>query len=163
MVTPVPREVFLYAAIYTKISFGEAPKLRAGLAIAREGACASLESAIAIIFIAGPSMCATRTCGRPSASRHQRSSGAGSISVISNSPDLAQPAMKDFQEKITLEIDENGFGVFIAAFGATAPQCLFRRTNINKRGQSFAARKLSIARTSSRESPEKFPAPISSY
>jgi len=40
--------------------------------------------------------------------------------------------MKDFQEQVTLEIDEHGFGVFISAFGATATQGLFRRANVNE-------------------------------
>src|SRR4030095_10853900 len=52
---------------------------------------------------------------------------------------FSQPAMKDFQEKVTLEIDEHGFGVFISAFGATAPQCLFRRTNVNETRQIFSS------------------------
>src|SRR5207253_11242583 len=50
---------------------------------------------------------------------------------------LTQPAMKNFQKKITLEIDENRFGIFVAAFRATAPQCLFRRANVNKAGPIF--------------------------
>src|SRR5207248_6704206 len=50
---------------------------------------------------------------------------------------LTQPAMKNFQKKITLEIDENRFGIFVAAFRATAPQRLFRRANVNKAGPIF--------------------------
>ena len=45
--------------------------------------------------------------------------------------------MKNFQKKITLEIDENRFGIFVAAFRATAPQRLFRRANVNKAGPIF--------------------------
>src|SRR5438094_10188807 len=45
--------------------------------------------------------------------------------------------MKNFQEKITFEIDKNRFGIFIAAFRAAAPQCLFGWANINKAGPIF--------------------------
>src|SRR5882762_10172842 len=45
--------------------------------------------------------------------------------------------MKNFQEKITFEIDENRFGIFVAAFRAAAPQCLFGGANINKAGPIF--------------------------
>src|SRR6476646_1528669 len=45
--------------------------------------------------------------------------------------------MKNFQEKITFEIDKNRFGIFVAAFRAAAPQCLFGRANINKAGPIF--------------------------
>src|SRR3954467_13588298 len=39
--------------------------------------------------------------------------------------------MKDFQEKITFEIDEHRLGIFVAAFGAAASQRLLRGPNIN--------------------------------
>ena len=45
--------------------------------------------------------------------------------------------MKDFQKKVTLEIDEHGFGVFISAFRTTPPQCLFRGTDVNETRQIF--------------------------
>src|SRR2546423_7646484 len=45
--------------------------------------------------------------------------------------------MKNFQKKITLEINENRFGIFVAAFRAAALQCLFGRANINKAGPIF--------------------------
>src|SRR4029077_17389686 len=45
--------------------------------------------------------------------------------------------MKNFQEKIALEINENRFGIFVAAFRAAAPQCLFGWANINKAGPIF--------------------------
>src|SRR5213079_1758901 len=51
--------------------------------------------------------------------------------------------MKDFQEKITFEIDEHRLGIFVAAFGAAASQRLLRRPNINisrpifRRAQAF--------------------------
>src|SRR5207237_5134280 len=50
---------------------------------------------------------------------------------------LTQPAMKNLERKITLEIDENGFGIFVAAFRATASQRLFSRANVNKAGPIF--------------------------
>src|SRR5690242_4072779 len=45
--------------------------------------------------------------------------------------------MKYFEEQVILEIDEHGFGVFISAFGATATQGLFCRTNVNETRQIF--------------------------
>src|SRR5437660_12611584 len=45
--------------------------------------------------------------------------------------------MKNFQEKITFEIDKNRFGIVVAAFRAAAAQCLFGRANINKAGPIF--------------------------
>ena len=42
-----------------------------------------------------------------------------------------QPAMENFQEKITLEIDEDRLGVFVATFRAAAPQRLFARANVD--------------------------------
>src|ERR1700704_5563525 len=45
--------------------------------------------------------------------------------------------MKNFQKKITFQINENRFGIFVAAFRAAAPQCLFGRANINKAGPIF--------------------------
>ena len=34
---------------------------------------------------------------------------------------FGQPSMKNFQEEITLEIDEDWFGVLVAAFSAASP------------------------------------------
>jgi len=42
-----------------------------------------------------------------------------------------QPAMKDLEEKIAFEIDEDRLGVLVAAFGAAAAQRLFGRPNVN--------------------------------
>src|SRR5438046_6579921 len=51
---------------------------------------------------------------------------------------LTQPAMKNFEKKITLEVDENRFGIFVATFRATPSQRLFGRTDVNKAGPIFA-------------------------
>ena len=40
--------------------------------------------------------------------------------------------MEDFEKKVTLEIDKDRLGVFVAAFGAAAPECLLGRTNVNE-------------------------------
>src|SRR6266516_6679164 len=50
---------------------------------------------------------------------------------------LNQPAMKNFEKKITLEIDENGFGIFVAAFRTTASQRLFSWANVTTAGPIF--------------------------
>src|SRR4026208_7691 len=63
--------------------------------------------------------------------------GCGEHFSTSQVDGLTQPAMKNFQEKITFEIDENRFGIFVAAFRPAAPQCLFGRANINKAGPIF--------------------------
>src|SRR5207253_3204271 len=50
---------------------------------------------------------------------------------------LTQPAMKNFEKKITLQINKHRLGIFVAAFRATASQCLFGRANVNKAGPIF--------------------------
>src|SRR6266446_573312 len=42
-----------------------------------------------------------------------------------------QPALKNFEKKIALEIDEDRFGILIASFRAAAAKGLFGRTNVN--------------------------------
>src|ERR1700730_13234192 len=42
--------------------------------------------------------------------------------------------MKNFEKKVTLEINEHRLGIFVAAFRATASQRLFGRANVNKAG-----------------------------
>src|SRR5947207_15220659 len=45
---------------------------------------------------------------------------------------FTQPAMKNFEKKVTLEIDKHRLGIFVATFRAPASQCLFARTNVHQ-------------------------------
>ena len=45
--------------------------------------------------------------------------------------------MKNFEEKIALEIDENRLGILVSAFRSASPQRLFARTNVNIAWPSF--------------------------
>src|SRR5438132_4135463 len=118
----------------TKFAIARARSVRAGLAFAREARAlpeqrdrvssrhhqrAQLESATAIGFVP------PKFVRRGQHFRYFQLTG------------LTQPAMKNFERKITLEIDENGFGIFVAAFRATASQRLFSRANVNKAGPIF--------------------------
>ena len=42
------------------------------------------------------------------------------------------PSIKNFQKQITLQIDKDRFGIFIATFGSAAAKRLLGRANINK-------------------------------
>ena len=44
---------------------------------------------------------------------------------------LGQPAMKNFQKQIALQIDKDWFGILVAALSAAAPQRLFGRPAVN--------------------------------
>jgi len=48
---------------------------------------------------------------------------------------FGQPAMEDFEKKITLKIDKDGLRIFIASFRAAAAKRLLGRTDINKARQ----------------------------
>src|SRR6266536_535535 len=48
---------------------------------------------------------------------------------------FGQPAMKDFEKKVTLKIDKDGLCIFIASFRAAAAKCLLGRANVNKTRQ----------------------------
>ena len=75
---------------------------------------------------------------RPSFSCQRRCSGSGSISVTSSSPGLDEPAVKNFEKEIALEIDIDRLGILIAAFGATAAERRFARADINVARQTAA-------------------------
>ena len=48
-----------------------------------------------------------------------------------------EPAVENFQKQITLKIDKDWLGIFIATFRAAPTQCLLGRANIDKARQIF--------------------------
>src|ERR1043166_7170912 len=58
-------------------------------------------------------------------------------------PGFRQPAVEDFEKKITLKVDEDRLRILVAAFHSAAPEGLFAGTNVNiprpalRRPQSF--------------------------
>src|SRR5437660_12281484 len=48
---------------------------------------------------------------------------------------FGQPAMEDFEKKVTLKIDKDGLCIFIASFRAAAAKRLLGRANVNKARQ----------------------------
>src|ERR1700730_1635796 len=50
---------------------------------------------------------------------------------------FGKPTMEDFEKKVALKIDKDRLGVFVAAFGAAAPECLLRRTDVNETREIF--------------------------
>src|SRR5947208_10865398 len=51
---------------------------------------------------------------------------------------LTQPAMKNLEKKITLEINKHRLGIFVASFRATASQGLLSWANVNKARPIFS-------------------------
>jgi hypothetical protein len=48
-----------------------------------------------------------------------------------------QPAVKNFEKEIALEIDEDRLGILVAAFGAAAAESLFARSNVDVARPAF--------------------------